>query len=120
MSSAYQYLYEVIIIGEGGVGKSSLTHRFLGDDFNETYDPTIEGTYRTEADVDGAEVQIEITDTAGQDSFREIVNTYYTRSGAGYILVFSLIERETFLALKVPNRVINDVTGPVGLVLKVK
>ena len=101
MASTQDILYEVIIIGEGGVGKSSLTHRFMGYEFIEVYDPTVEGIYRSEAEVDGVTVEVEITDTAGQDSFRDILTTYYSRSGAGYMLVFSLVARDTFLALKV-------------------
>ena len=101
MTSAHDGLYEIIIIGDGGVGKSSLTHRFMGYEFIEAYDPTVEGIYRSETEVDGAMVEVEITDTAGQDSFRDILTTYYGRSGAGYMLVFSLVDRDTFLTLKV-------------------
>ena len=103
MANVHDRLYEIIIVGEGGVGKSSLTHRFMGYEFVDSYDPTVEGIYRSETEVDGMMVEVEITDTAGQDSFRDILTTYYSRSGAGYMLVFSLIDRDTFLTLKVPS-----------------
>ncbi|KAI6655128.1 hypothetical protein LOD99_2417 [Oopsacas minuta] len=93
-------------MGEGGVGKSSLTHRFMGYEFLETYDPTIEGTFRAESEVDGVTVEVEITDTAGQDSFRDIISTYYSRRGAGYMLVFSLTARDSFFALQ--NRIYEE------------
>ena len=101
MTSSNDHLYEVIIMGEGGVGKSSLTHRFMGYEFLESYDPTVEGTYRTENEIDGVTVEVEITDTAGQDCYRDIISAYYSRRGAGYMLVFSLVARDSFFALQV-------------------
>jgi len=37
----------------GGVGKSCLTARFVQDVWIESYDPTIEDSYRKQVDVDG-------------------------------------------------------------------
>ncbi|XP_077998423.1 circularly permutated Ras protein 1-like isoform X2 [Glandiceps talaboti] len=43
--------YKVVVLGGGGVGKSSITIRFVQDDFIECYDPTIEDNYRKEVTV---------------------------------------------------------------------
>ncbi|XP_076463933.1 LOW QUALITY PROTEIN: circularly permutated Ras protein 1-like [Babylonia areolata] len=38
--------YKIVMLGSGGVGKSSVTLRFTQNTFLEAYDPTIEDTYR--------------------------------------------------------------------------
>ena len=45
--------YKIVIVGEGGVGKSALTIQFLQNEFLEDYDPTIEDSYRKQAVIDG-------------------------------------------------------------------
>ncbi|XP_022105296.1 circularly permutated Ras protein 1-like [Acanthaster planci] len=45
--------YKVVVLGAGGVGKSSITIRFVSNQFVTDYDPTIEDTYMKEVVVDG-------------------------------------------------------------------
>lgn len=44
---------QVVILGSGGVGKSSLTLRFIHNTFISEYDPTIEDSYRKMIKVPG-------------------------------------------------------------------
>ncbi|XP_070561239.1 circularly permutated Ras protein 1-like [Ptychodera flava] len=46
-------MYKVVVLGSGGVGKSSVTIRFVQDVFVDCYDPTIEDSYRKEIKVKG-------------------------------------------------------------------
>ena len=65
---------KVVVIGEGGVGKSAITIRFVQDIFLEEYDPTIEDTYRRMIKVDEIPVLFDILDTG---KFLKIVGIYH-------------------------------------------
>ena len=56
----------MIVLGDGGVGKSALTIQFISNYFVEEYDPNIEDCYRKQAVIDGEVCRLDILDTAGQ------------------------------------------------------
>ncbi|XP_028990682.1 ras-related protein Ral-B-like [Betta splendens] len=91
-------LHKVIMVGSGGVGKSALTLQFMYDEFVEDYEPTKADSYRKKVVLDGEDVQIDILDTAGQEDYAAIRDNYF-RSGEGFLLVFSIIEHESFTAI---------------------
>jgi len=87
--------YKIVVLGSGTVGKSALTLRLVTDNFLEEYDPTIEDCYRKNVMVDGKPVVLEILDTAGQDEFSSMQDQWM-REGKGFLLVYSLVLRQTF------------------------
>lgn len=60
---------KVVVLGEGGVGKSALTIRLITDNFLEEYEPTIEDSYQRTIVVDGESVNLNVVDTAGQEEY---------------------------------------------------
>lgn len=88
--------YKVVVLGSGGVGKSALTVRFVAGQFVQKYDPTIEDFYRKEIDVDGSPGVIEILDTAGTEQFASM-RDLYIKNGQGFILVYSIINQQSFI-----------------------
>ncbi|XP_065911874.1 ras-like protein rasG [Dysidea avara] len=90
--------YKLVVLGEGGVGKSAITIQFTSNVFSPDYDPTIEDAYRIEANIDGEVVGLDILDTAGQEVF-SAVRDRYMRDGEGFLLVYSLTQRSTFVPL---------------------
>jgi len=88
-------LHKVIMVGNGGVGKSALTLQFMYDEFVEDYEPTKADSYRKKVIFDGQEAQIDILDTAGQEDYAAIRDNYF-RSGEGFLCVFSITEKESF------------------------
>merc|ERR1712004_186333 len=56
------------------------------------YDPTIEDAYNKNIELDGERISLEIHDTAGQDQFAAMLETYY-RSSTAFIFVYSIIDR---------------------------
>lgn len=87
--------HHVVVLGSGGVGKSSLTLRLVTQKFSHEYDATIEDSYRKTIQVDESPVHLEIVDTAGQEEFWSLVDSWI-RPADGVILVFDLTNRQTF------------------------
>ena len=89
----------VLILGVGGVGKSAITNRFVINRWIEKYDPTIEESYQTTVDIDGKALQVEILDTAGQDEYAPLRETFM-HTGDGFIFVYSLTDDQTLEELR--------------------
>lgn len=81
--------FHIVVLGAGGVGKSCLTAQFVHNEWIESYDPTIEDSYRTTVSVDGRQVVLEILDTAGTEQF-VAMRDLYMKTGQGFLLVFSI------------------------------
>lgn len=101
MSAAFRTMreYKVVVLGSGGVGKSALTVQFVTGSFIEKYDPTIEDFYRKEIEVDSSPSVLEILDTAGTEQFASM-RDLYIKNGQGFILVYSLVNQQSFQDIK--------------------
>lgn len=87
---------KILIIGESGVGKSSLLLRFTDDTFDPDIGATIGVDFKVKTlTVDGNKAKLAIWDTAGQERFRTLTPSYY-RGAQGVILVYDASSRETF------------------------
>ena len=66
MSAEYDYLFKVLLIGNSGVGKSSLLVRFTDDVFTDNFMPTIGVDFKIKTlMVDNKSAKLQIWDTAG-------------------------------------------------------
>eukprot|EP01090_Pellita_catalonica_P008461 TRINITY_DN192_c0_g1_i4.p1 TRINITY_DN192_c0_g1~~TRINITY_DN192_c0_g1_i4.p1 ORF type:complete len:184 (+),score=23.56 TRINITY_DN192_c0_g1_i4:69-620(+) len=90
--------FKVVVLGQGGVGKSAFSIQFVQGQFIAEYDPTIEDSYRKQVTFENRQVMLEILDTAGTEQFR-CMRDLYMKSGDGFFLVYSIIAESTFLAL---------------------
>mmetsp|Transcript_13466 Transcript_13466/g.34374 ORF Transcript_13466/g.34374 Transcript_13466/m.34374 type:complete len:192 (+) Transcript_13466:441-1016(+) len=91
-------LYKIVILGEGGVGKSCLTIQFTQNHFVREYDPTIENSYRKQITVNDDACMLDILDTAGQEEY-SVMRDQYINSGQGFIVVYSITSMESFEAI---------------------
>lgn len=90
---------KILIIGESGVGKSSLLLRFTDDLFDPQLSATIGVDFKVKnLTVDGNKTKLAIWDTAGQERFRTLTPSYY-RGAQGAILVYDVASRDTFKKL---------------------
>ena len=88
--------FKFLVLGEGKIGKTSLIERYINKTFKSNYIATIGMDIRRKRlEINNKEVDISITDTAGQERFRSITKMFY--KGADGILVgFDLTDRNTF------------------------
>ena len=69
---------QILLVGDSGVGKSSLLLRFTADKFEPVSNPTIGVDFRVKyLTVNGKRVKLTIWDTAGQERFRTLTSSYY-------------------------------------------
>ncbi|EPB83472.1 Ras family, other [Mucor circinelloides 1006PhL] len=92
-------LYKLVVLGDGGVGKTALTiqlclNHFVGKCIC-TYDPTIEDSYRKQVVIDDQPCVLEVLDTAGQEEYTAL-RDQWIRDGEGFLLVYSIASRSTF------------------------
>ncbi|XP_034275628.1 ras-related protein Rab-35-like isoform X2 [Pantherophis guttatus] len=96
----YDHLFKLLIIGDSGVGKSSLLLRFADNTFSGSYITTIGVDFKIRTLViNGERVKLQIWDTAGQERFRTITSTYY-RNTHGVIIVYDVTNAESFVNVK--------------------
>ncbi|KAJ2453733.1 Myosin type-2 heavy chain 1 [Coemansia sp. RSA 2336] len=88
-------LYKLVVLGDGGVGKTALTIQLCLNHFVETYDPTIEDSYRKQVVIDDQPCVLEVLDTAGQEEYTAL-RDQWIRDGEGFLLVYSITARSTF------------------------
>lgn len=96
VEEAFDYVQKIIIIGDSGVGKSNILLRYTEGMFVDNYMMTIgiNYVYKVVA-VGGARIKLQIWDTAGQEKYKTITQTYY-RNSEGVIVVFSVNSRDSF------------------------
>ncbi|XP_050428729.1 ras-related protein Rab-35 [Adelges cooleyi] len=100
MAKEYDHLFKLLIIGDSGVGKSSLLVRFADNTFSGSYITTIGVDFKIRTVVvDGEKVKLQIWDTAGQERFRTITSTYY-RGTHGVIVVYDVTNGDSFANVK--------------------
>lgn len=78
MEDSYDLLMKLILVGDPGVGKTSLIRRYLNNRFCADAKATVGiGLYVHYLKVDGVHLKLQIWDTAGQERFRAMTQTYY-------------------------------------------
>ena len=96
MNGKYDYAFKFILVGDTGVGKTSLISRFISGQFNPDHEFTVGVEFGTKT-ISIAEkvVKLQIWDTAGQEEFKAVTRSYY-RSSAAALVVFDTTRKETF------------------------
>lgn len=93
-------LLKVVILGDGGVGKSCLMNRFVSNRYDENNFHTIGVEFMNKnIDVDGEKYTLQIWDTAGQERFRALRTPFYRGSDV-CMLCYAVDDRDSFRGLK--------------------
>ena len=91
------FVFKILMIGDAGVGKSSILQQFTDGYFSENLQSTIGVDFKvkvmTVMDPEDKPKRIKVTiwDTAGQKRFRTLTSSYY-RGAQGIILVYVISE----------------------------
>ena len=89
-------IFKILLLGDAGVGKSSIILRYTKNEFNASMVSSIGVDFKTkDIIVNDKKVKLQLWDTAGHERFRTITTSYY-RGAHGIATVFDLSERESF------------------------
>lgn len=92
----HKYLFRVCLLGDAGVGKTSLLSRFVDNSFKDNYNNTIGVDFRiVTLKQDNTIYKIHIWDTAGQERFRSLALNYLNNSH-GFIFIYDITDKESF------------------------
>ena len=105
--------YRIVVLGDGGVGKSALTLQYVQHNFIDYHDPTIEvspgvssvicvtflisaqDAYQQRTVIDSEPCLLDILDTAGQEEY-SAMRDQYMRTGEGFLIVFAVNNIKSF------------------------
>ena len=92
--------YKCVLVGDSAVGKSSVAHRYISDDFYEFQEPTIGAAFMAKKlNIDDREIRLEIWDTAGQERYRSLAPMYY-RNASVAIVIYDITQVSSFEGAK--------------------
>ena len=93
--------FKVVLVGESGVGKTSIITQFIEQTFQEDIQSTTGGTFSTKSVVcDGGKIlKFEIWDTAGQEKYRSLTTMFYKDANAA-VMVYDVTRKESFEEIK--------------------
>jgi small GTP-binding protein len=111
---------KICLVGDVGVGKTSLVRRYVLDQFDDKYIATI-GTKVTKKTItlknprtdESEKVIFLIWDIMGQPSFREILREAYFYGAQGALCVCDVTSRDSFNELRYWIKAMSATTGPV-------
>ncbi|TFK94730.1 ras-domain-containing protein [Polyporus arcularius HHB13444] len=79
---------KIVIMGNTGVGKTSLLHRYTQGKFDPKNTTSTTGAFfvTKKVNIDGTKVRLQLWDTAGQERFRSMAPMYYRGANAALLL----------------------------------
>ena len=100
MSDKNYIIKKIILIGDAGVGKSSLFLKYDSNKFLDNYNSTIGIDYIFKnIEKEKYNLRLQIYDTAGQERYRSLIPNYIKNSD-GIFLIFDLTKKQTFDSLE--------------------
>ena len=92
----YDYSFKFILVGDTGVGKTSVIGRFVENKFDPNHEYTVGVEFACkDIVVSNKVIRLQIWDTAGQEEFKAMTRSYY-RSSAAALVCFDLTRKDTF------------------------
>ncbi|EGC40415.1 hypothetical protein DICPUDRAFT_25125 [Dictyostelium purpureum] len=95
----YDYLFKIMIIGDPGVGKSSLIKSFVNEPFKENYEQSRDYDFKIKSNmyIDEKNIKVQVWDTY-TERFRQNKRPY--RGSHGVLILYDITDRQSFYNVK--------------------
>ncbi|MHA1762196.1 MAG: Rab family GTPase [Promethearchaeota archaeon] len=92
--------FKICVLGDGGVGKTSLINRYISGSFRDSYKMTIGVDFMSKVlNIKGIEVYLQIWDFAGEDRFRFLIPSYIDGASGG-IFMYDITRLKSLINLE--------------------
>lgn len=90
------FVLKICLLGEGGVGKTSLVYRFIENRFSRDFKSTLGvNLLKKKVTIDGKEVSAQIWDLGGQQAYRKL-RKLYLEGSQGALVIFDVTNQASF------------------------
>jgi len=91
----YDYKFKIILVGDSGVGKSSLMERYTDCSFNPNVPGTVGCDWRSKRiNIGGKVICLSIWDTVGQEKYRSLISNY-VREAQGCFITYDITRADS-------------------------
>ena len=93
---------KVVLVGETGVGKTSIIHRYLYNEYDDNRITTSSPEYKNkilEYPEYNKSITFDIWDTAGQEAYRSVTRNFYINAAIG-LMVYDIRVKDSFENIK--------------------
>ena len=98
-----EIICKVVLVGESGVGKTSINKRFIENTFSDSEIPSSSASFLIKEvefdEYNDQKIKLKIWDTCGQEKYRSLGKIFYKGATAA-ILVYEIINENSFQELK--------------------
>jgi small GTP-binding protein len=98
---------KVVFVGDSGVGKTAVIHRGQNNQFGATQATIGSAEFKINVQVSGTPVQLDVWDTAGQDTYAALV-PHYVRQAKACVLTFSLTDELSLDSIPQWAKIVNE------------
>ena len=110
---------KIVLLGDAGVGKTSLCLNYINNDLGNYTEPTIGAAFYSVLVKTGSDsYKLDIWDTAGQEKFRSLTSMYY-RSASVVIVVYDISNAKSFDNAKKWIHEVRHMTKPEPVIILV-
>jgi len=112
-----EYVFKIVVIGDGGVGKTSLILVLTENRFPTDYRPTLGADFASyKIDLDDKLVTLQLWDLGGQPSFAHLRSFFYTEAKGG-VIVFDLTNMKSFENIEKWYNELTSTCGKIPIIL---
>jgi len=87
---------KIVLLGDGGVGKTSLVYRFIENRFSRDFKSTLGvNLLKKRVKIDDKDVSCQIWDLGGQEAYRKL-RKLYLEGAQGALIVFDVLSQKSF------------------------